>query len=509
MVLNDLARQLTSALSRLSGATSTDDGVLEGVLKDITSALLAADVNVKLVGQLNAKVKAELAKIPATATGVNRARVVESHAISELKRMLNPGALPYKPVRGRTNVVLFVGLQGAGKTTTVAKYAHYYASRKWKVAMVCADTFRAGAFDQLKQNATKVRVPFYGSYTEADAAVIAREGVENFRAEGYEIIIVDTSGRHKQEAGLFDEMRSILASVVPNEVVFVMDGSIGQAALGQAQAFKATVPIGSVIITKLDGHAKGGGALSAVAATASPIVFIGTGEGFDDLALFDADRFVGKLLGKGDFGALASEFKDKGIAKQCDEVMDRFDKTGKFTFRDSRDQFMGLLQMGSVGHIADMLPAPLQAMIGSNPEESTRRIRKWLVMINSMTVAELECAVEIEQSRAYRIIRGSGCAPMEFEQMMGMHKNMEKMMGSFNSTPLLKNEEQLRKELKRDPNAVRQHLLQNVDPKLIEQVGGVENLMLMLQDPDMMKMSTEVAKEKKQEEKKKKGKGKN
>ena len=161
--------------------------------------------------------------------------------------------------------------------------------------MICADTFRAGAFDQLKQNATKAQIPFYGSYTESDPVVIAREGVEKFKAENFEIIIVDTSGRHKQEDSLFEEMLQIQNVVVPDNIIFTMDASIGQACEAQALAFKDQVDIGSVIITKLDSHAKGGGALSAVAATRSPIIFIGTGEHIDEIEPYDTQGFISKL----------------------------------------------------------------------------------------------------------------------------------------------------------------------------------------------------------------------
>jgi signal recognition particle subunit SRP54 len=181
----------------------------------------------------------------------------------ELCNMLDSGKEPYRPKKGRPNVFMFVGLQGSGKTTTCTKMAYYYQKKGWKAGLVCADTFRAGAFDQLRQNAAKVKVPFYGSYTETDPVQIAREGVEKFKSEKFEIIIVDTSGRHKQEKALFDEMQQVYDVLQPNEAIFVLDGAIGQAAKDQAIAFRATVDVGSVIVTKLDGHAKGGGALSA------------------------------------------------------------------------------------------------------------------------------------------------------------------------------------------------------------------------------------------------------
>merc|ERR1719491_177667 len=237
--------------------------------------------------------------------------MVQRVVVDELTSMLAPASggektktnKPYNMKRGKPNVILFVGLQGAGKTTSIAKYAHYYQRRGWKTAMVCADTFRAGAFDQLKQNATKLRVPFYGSYTEADPVVIAEEGVEQFVSEKYEIIIVDTSGRHKQEGALFEEMQEISAAIRPDNTVFVMDATQGQAVYDQALGFREAVDVGSVIVTKLDGHAKGGGALSAVSATESPIIFLGSGE------MFDAKSFVSKLLGFGDAGGIIEEMK--------------------------------------------------------------------------------------------------------------------------------------------------------------------------------------------------------
>jgi signal recognition particle subunit SRP54 len=216
------------------------------------------------------------------AAGVNKRRMIQKAVFDELVRMVDPGVKPFTPKKGKPNVIMFVGLQGSGKTTTCTKYAYYYRMKGWKTCLVCADTFRAGAFDQLKQNATKARVPFYGSYTETDPVKLAIEGVDVFKSEGQEVIIVDTSGRHKQEDTLFEEMQQIQDGIEPDDIVFVMDSSIGQAALDQATAFKKAVKVGSVIMTKLDGHAKGGGALSAVAATESPCVFIGTGEHMDE-----------------------------------------------------------------------------------------------------------------------------------------------------------------------------------------------------------------------------------
>merc|ERR1719381_65471 len=244
------------------------------------------------------------------AQGLNKRRMIQQAVFRELVALVEPGVKAYSPVKGRANVIMFVGLQGSVKTTTCTKLAYHYQKKGWKAALVCADTFRAGAYDLLKQNATKARIPFYGSYTEVDPAVIAGDGVDMFKSEGFEIIIVDTSGRHKQEDSLFEEMLAVSNAVQPDNIVFVMDASIGQACEAQARAFSEKVDVASVVITKLDGHAKGGGALSAVAATNSPVIFIGTGEHIDNLEPFEKKPFISKLLGMGDIEGLMARVKD-------------------------------------------------------------------------------------------------------------------------------------------------------------------------------------------------------
>ena len=211
--------------------------------------------------------------------------------------LLDSGTRPKQPKRGKCSVIMMVGLQGNGKTTTCCKLAYYYKIRKWKVGVVCADTFRAGAFDQIRQNCTKIKVPYYGKRDETDPAIIAQNGVKLFKQKKFEIIIVDTSGRHKQQESLIEEMETISDCITPDHTIFVIDGSMGQMAESQAMAFKQRIDVGSVIVTKLDGHAKGGGALSAVAKTGASITFIGTGEHMNDLEKFKTQRFVPRILG--------------------------------------------------------------------------------------------------------------------------------------------------------------------------------------------------------------------
>jgi signal recognition particle subunit SRP54 len=245
---------------------------------------------------------------------------------------------PYQFKKGKPNVVMFVGLQGSGKTTTCTKFAYHYMKKGWRVGLVCADTFRAGAFEQLKMNAAKIKCPFFGHKKETDPVKIAEEGVNFFKEQKFEIIIVDTSGRHKQEAALFEEMQQVAAVVTPDTAIFVMDSSIGQACYDQALAFNKAIKVGSVIITKLDGHAKGGGALSAVAATESPIIFIGVGEHFDDLEPFEAGGFIKRLLGLGDISGLLKTVKE-AISEDKQKQMAENISKGQFAMKDMRDQF--------------------------------------------------------------------------------------------------------------------------------------------------------------------------
>ena len=243
MALAELGKSISKALHAMSNATVIDEKVLDECLKGISVALLQSDVNVKLVSSMRASIKKRV-NVEDMAAGLNKRKIIEKAVFDELCSLLNSGGEKKLELKkGKTNTVMFVGLQGSGKTTTCTKYAYYYKKKGWKPAMVCADTFRAGAFDQLKQNATKANVPYYGGYNETDPAVIAQKGVERFKEEKRDLIIVDTSGRHKQEAALFEEMRQVAAAVQPDQIIFVMDGSIGQAAFDQARAFKECVEV--------------------------------------------------------------------------------------------------------------------------------------------------------------------------------------------------------------------------------------------------------------------------
>ncbi|GMH89342.1 hypothetical protein TL16_g11427, partial [Triparma laevis f. inornata] len=440
MVLVELGRSLRASLNKLSTIGGASEEVIATVLNEISRALIEADVSVGLVKAMKEKIKA---KIELTSDShINKkkrlsspsTKLVQKAVQDELVSMLQPATKPYLMSRKKTNVIMFVGLQGAGKTTTIAKFAGYYARKGWKVSMVCCDSFRAGAFDQLKQNATKLRVPFYGSYTEADPVVIAEKGVAQFRKEKYEIVLIDTSGRHRQEAGLFEEMQEISAAVDPDNTVFVMDGTQGQAVYDQAMGFHDAVDVGSVIVTKLDGHAKGGGALSAVAATASPIIFLGSGEKFDDFEPFNAKSFVAKLLGFGDIRGFMDELqsvKDKDAEKKTQANMIK----GKFTFRDLYTKFESMSKMGSLSKVMGMMPGMggMASMMGGDMDA---KFKTFKFILDSFSDDELDGKIDIHtapdrQKRIERIARGSGTHPAQVEGLLQQHKMFAGMVSKM------------------------------------------------------------------------------
>ncbi|RWS06894.1 signal recognition particle subunit-like protein [Dinothrombium tinctorium] len=484
MVLADLGRKITNALRSLGNATIINKEVLDGLLKEVCTALLEADVNIKLVKQLRENVR-QVIDFDEMAAGLNKRRMIQMAVFKELVKLVDPGVKAWLPTKGRPNVIMFVGLQGSGKTTTCTKMAYYYLRKGWKCCLVCADTFRAGAFDQLKQNATKARIPFYGSYTESDPVVIASEGVEKFISEGFEIIIVDTSGRHKQEKSLFEEMLAIQNAIQPNLVIFVMDASIGQACEAQARAFKSKVDVGAVVVTKLDGHAKGGGALSAVAATNSPIIFIGTGEHIDDFEQFKVKPFVSKLLGMGDIEGLIDKVNELKLDDN-EELIEKL-KHGEFTLRDMYEQFTNIMKMGPFNQILNMIPGfGAELAKGASEAESMARLKRLMTIMDSMSDAELDSREGAklftkQTTRIVRVARGSGVTVREVQELLTQYtkfaavvKKMGGIKGLFKGGDMSKNvnPSQMAK--------LNQQMAKMMDPRVLQQMGGMSGLQNMM-----------------------------
>jgi len=479
MVLSELGSKITGAFRRLNTAAIIDDELLDEVLKEIASALVHSDVNVRYVSELRSNVRKRVL-LESDAGGVNKRKLIQKAVVEELTRLVSSDKKAYKMEKGACNVVMFVGLQGSGKTTTCTKFAHHYNRKGWKTALVCCDTFRAGAFDQLKQNAAKVRIPFYGDYNETDPVKIAEEGVALFRKEKYDLIIVDTSGRHRQEAALFEEMRQVDEVVAPDDIVFVMDSHIGQACFEQAKAFRDCVNVGSVIVTKLDGHAKGGGALSAVAATNSPIIFLGTGEHFDEFQPFEAQSFVSRLLGMGDLRGLFQTITEAMPLDKQPELLSKISK-GKFSLRDLYEQFQNLQKMGPMGQIMQMIPGMAQMMPKGAEKEGVKRIKRFMIMMDSLTDDELDCNTQMSDSRKTRVARGSGSSIAEVTQLLDEYKRMEKMVGKMGKSGLFGKGGDMT-QLTRNPGQVMQKMQSAMDPRMLQQMGGAQNMMKMMKD---------------------------
>ncbi|KAI9298660.1 signal recognition particle 54 kDa protein-like protein [Neoconidiobolus thromboides FSU 785] len=487
MVLNELGGQISAALKSLNNTNKVDEKVLDDILKEICSALLKSDVNITLVQKLRNNVKNSIKKELNTETSVtNKKRLIQKSVMDELKKLVDPGVPAWEPKKGKCNIVMFVGLQGSGKTTSITKLSYYYQRKNWKVGLICADTFRAGAFDQLKQNATKANIPYYGSYTEADPVKIALDGVTKFKKDNFDLIMVDTSGRHKQEQELFDEMVQISNTVNPDHTIFVMDAHMGQSADSQARAFKSVVDVGSIVLTKMDGHAKGGGAISAVAATQSPILFIGTGEHIYDLDRFEPNGFISSMLGMGNLGALMETVQDLNLQQTSEDLFKKIGQ-GHFSLRDMKQQFETISKLGPLNKVMGMMPGMPKEMIDMMDKSGGQdQIKMITTLMDSMTDAELDSDSAIfdqQPNRKRRLAQGSGSSIIEVDRVIAQYRQfsaMIKRMGGSNG---------LFSQLGLNPNDPKG----NMDPNKMKKVQ--ENMSRMMGGggmPDMSKMMQQM-----------------
>ena len=435
MVLDNIGKSLNNALKKIFSKSIIDDESVKELLKDIQRALLLADVNADLVMNISEEVKNRLLenKIP---KGVSKRDYIVKTLWTVLTDYLGKKTEILQLDLGKPNLIMMVGIQGSGKTTTIGKLARYYQKKGIKTGVICADNFRPGAYDQLQQLVTNFNISFYGDKTEKDAVVLAKNGYKYMKDLDIELILLDTSGRHSEEDSLIKEMKSIIEKVEPKEVILVIDGTLGQQASKQASAFKTATDIGSIIVTKLDGSSKGGGALSAVAETGAPIKFIGVGENIDDINVFEPKQFVGSMLGIPDLEGLIRKIEDAEISMDEDVNM-RFMK-GQFTLLDMMEQIKSIQKLGSLNKIAEMLGFKYK-MSESDLNISKEKIRKWDIIMNSMTQKELKNPKIIKSSRRTRIAKGSGTSLeairdllTQYEQMKSLMKKMGKKRKTFN-----------------------------------------------------------------------------
>ena len=426
MVLDKLGRALHGALQKLTRAPYVDERALKELVLDIQRALLQADVNVEMVLGLTRRIEKRVGE-EKPQPGVGRKEHVIKIVYEELSSLMGkPSELRVEP--GELTLVLMVGLQGSGKTTSVAKLASHFKKRGFKVGIVCADTFRPGAYEQLSQLAHQAGVEFYGDPEAKDPIKLAEVGVKHFMGEGSEFIVVDSAGRHRREESLMEEMRQIAKAIDPSEIMLVVDGTIGQQAKDQASAFDAATDIGSILVTKLDGTAKGGGALSACAVTKAPIKFIGVGEHIDDLEPFVPERFVARLLGMGDIETLLRRIEEAAEVKEMKPAEMKEILAGKLTLRDVYEQLEVMGKMGPLKKLLEMVPGLGFAL----PEEQMRvgeeKLKRFKVIMQSMTPQELENPKVLNASRIRRVARGSGTSEADVKELLKQYEMVRKLI---------------------------------------------------------------------------------
>jgi signal recognition particle subunit SRP54 len=425
MALDNLGKAINAALRKLTRGV-VDEELVKEICRDIQRALLQADVNVKLVFELTKRIeeRALKEKLP---PGISRAEHVTKIVYDEITNVLGDKKEKIQ-ITAHPTKLLMVGIQGSGKTTTCGKLGRFFQKRGFKVGAVCTDTFRPGAYEQLKQFST---VEVFGDPEAKDAINLAKEGVKYFADKKMDLIIVDTAGRHKEETGLIEEMKRISKAVNPQEVILVIDGTIGQQAYQQAEAFTQATDIGSIIITKLDGSAKGGGALSAVHATGAPIKMIGEGEKIDALEEFDPKRYVARLLGLGDIESLLSKVKEATEHHDVTEKDAMKFMTGKFNLKDMYQQLEMVSSMGPLQQVMKMIPGLGMNMPSDMIEMSEDRLKKFKVIMDSMTKEELETPKKIHFSNIKRIARGSGASTKEVKELLDQYNMMKKLFKQF------------------------------------------------------------------------------
>ena len=437
-MLDNLRTGLRTALKKIVGATDVNEELIDALCKDVQRALLQSDVNVKLVISITKNLK-DRAINEKPAKGLSRKDHIITILYSELATLLgysgdtitvidksrdsDEQVISFKP--GKQNIVLMLGIQGSGKTTVTAKLARWLTRHGYHVSVIGADTWRPGALTQLKMNCSKINIDVYGEEQSQDAVGIVSRGLEYFKSQNVDVIIIDTAGRHKEETSLLEEMKSMYKVAIPDLVLLTIDGTIGQQAYSQAKAFHEAAPVGGIIITKLDGTAKGGGALASAAATNAKVMFIGTGERLDDLEPFSPTRFVGKLLGMGDIKALLEMAKN--LELQSDENQTKRLMSGKITIEDFYAQMENVSKMG-FRNVIDNLPG-LSGMIKEDDLDVLQgKMEKWRFIIQSMNREEKRTPDIINDSRRKRIARGAGTTEHDVKDLIKQYHNSKSMM---------------------------------------------------------------------------------
>ena len=428
-LFENLSERLSGSLRKISGkATLTEDNIQE-TLREVRMALLEADVALPVTKAFVERIR-ERAVGTVVGSGLNPGQQFLKLVQSELEHLMGDANESLNLAAQAPAVILMAGLQGAGKTTSVAKLARFLKEReKKKVMVVSADVYRPAAIQQLATLAEEVGVEFCASSAEEKPLDIAARGLAEARKGFADVLIVDTAGRLHIDAELMAEIQGLSEALNPVETLFVIDAMIGQDAVNTAKAFDEALPLTGVILTKVDGDARGGAALSVRHVTGKPVKFLGVGEKTDALEPFHPERIASRILGMGDVLSLIEDVERKVDSKKAAKLAGKIKKGKKFDLEDLRDQLQQMQNMGGMGGILDKLPGmgnmaqmADQAGIGS-------QFKRMTVIIDSMTPAERRNPDGLlNGSRKRRITQGSGTSIQDLNRMLKQYKQMSKMM---------------------------------------------------------------------------------
>jgi signal recognition particle subunit SRP54 len=432
-MFENLSQRLTQSLRSIGGRGRLTEENIKDTLREVRMALLEADVALPVVREFIERVK-----IRAVGTEVNKSltpgQVFVKIVQQELEHAMGAANVPINLATQPPAVVLMAGLQGAGKTTSVAKLARYLREKlKKKVLVVSADVYRPAAIKQLQTLAAEVEVEFFPSSTEQQPVAIAIAAIDFARKKFFDVVLVDTAGRTAIDDEMMAEIKQLHAAVKPIETLFVVDAMTGQDAANTAKAFSEALPLTGIILTKTDGDARGGAALSIRHITGQPIKFLGVGEKTTALEPFHPERIASRILGMGDVLSLIDELESKIDRQKAEQVAKRVMKDGQFTLEDFRDQLGQMRAMGGMAGLLDKMPGMGQMsgqMKGQMDDKMTVRME---AIISSMTVKERSHPDLIKGSRKRRIALGSGTQVQDvnklLKQFMQMQKMMKKMKG--------------------------------------------------------------------------------
>lgn len=424
MILDKLGSALRSGIKKISNTIFLDKKVIDSVVKDIQKALIEADVNIELVLQLSKKIK-ELA-YDETIKGIDKKEQLIKLIHDEILLILGGEKRELKLPKKAS--IMFTGLYGAGKTTTIAKIGFYYAKRGRKVALLGLDVDRPAAMDQLEQLAQKTKLPVFIDKKEKDPMKIIKKYEKDL--EEYDLILIDTAGRDGLNKELIKQIEKLNKVLKPDYRILVMPADVGQAAKTQANEFQKALFIDGVVITRMDGTSKAGGALTACAETNAPVYFIGVGEQIHEIETFDPESFISRILGMGDLTALIEHVKSATDEKQQKRIEERL-KEGKFTLLDLYGQLEQMNKMGSMDKMLSMIPGMNVSKVPKNMlDKQEAKMKHWKNAISSMTEDEIENPeiLEKQTSRIQRIAKGSGTTTTELRELLKQYKMIKDMM---------------------------------------------------------------------------------